>query len=195
MLIKKKGMLRQECKFSCNSDNFRGVFGNSYFLDMVAKTLTNNLSRNLTHCQHEQRGCLICAARSSEGSGWVGATLQGRQGRAGPGGPGGNGGPGGPGGQGGRAGRVGMEGLTWRAGWCQEWRAGWCQEWRAGAGRLVVVVGGLGGPGGAGWRSIGYGTGRVHQVVPAVNVPINGPAGVCVHGKKLATILDILLQF
>ena len=56
------------------------------------------------------------------------------------------------------------------------------------------------GPGGAGWRSIGYGPGRVHQVVPAVNVPINGSAGVCVRsewsdGKKLATILDFLLQF
>ena len=28
------------------------------------------------------------------------------------------------------------------------------------------------GPGGSCWRSIGYGPGRVHRVVPAVNVPI-----------------------
>ena len=33
------------------------------------------------------------------------------------------------------------------------------------------------GQGGAGWRSIWYGLGRVHQVVPAVNVPINGSLG------------------
>ena len=85
MLIKKEGMLTQECKFSCNSDNFRRVFGNSYFLDVVAKTLTNNLSRNLEHCQHERRGCLIFTARSSEGSGRVGAVGAGRAGQVGPG--------------------------------------------------------------------------------------------------------------
>ena len=39
---------------------------------------------------------------------------------------------------------------------------------------------GLVGQGGAGWRSIGYGLGRVHRVVPAVNVPKMVPLG-CVH--------------
>ena len=95
-------------------------------------------------------------------------------------------------------GRVGMEGWIWRAGWCPEWLAGtdWCRQ----------GVGGGGRPGGAEWglleelTAVRYGPGRVHRVVPAVNVPINGSAGLCVrsewsHGKKLAIVLDILPQF
>ena len=35
------------------------------------------------------------------------------------------------------------------------------------------------GPGGAWWRSNGYGQGLVHRVDPAVNEPINGSVGVC----------------
>ena len=86
MLIKKEGMLRQECKFSGNSDNLRRVFGNSDFFSRGCQNTYNLrqiLSRNLEHCQHERRGCLICAAHSSEGSGWVGEAGQGRPGRAG----------------------------------------------------------------------------------------------------------------
>ena len=55
--------------------------------------------------------------------------------------------------------------------------AGWC---RLGGGGGGGGWAGRVGPGGAGWRSIGYGPGRVHRVVPVVNVPINGSAGVCV---------------
>ena len=113
-------------QISSNTDNFRRVFGDGDLLDVVAKTPTNNLSRNLEHYRHEQRGRLICAARSSEGAGRVGAVGQGRAGQAGPGGQGVNGGAGGPGGHGRNggldlAGRV-VSGMTGRyrlvqAGW------------------------------------------------------------------------------
>ena len=47
MLIKKEDMLRQKRKFPAIATILRGSSAIATFLDVVAKTLTNNLSRNL----------------------------------------------------------------------------------------------------------------------------------------------------
>ena len=65
------------------------------------------------------------------------------------------------------------------------------------------------GPGGAGWRSIGYGQGLEHRVVPAVNIPIICykwlSGGVCAVGvvtwekvkffRHFATVLEMCDNF
>ena len=172
-------MLRQEFNFSGNSDNFRRSLAIATFLDVVAKTLTNNLSRNLERCRHERRGCLICTARSSEESGWCGEVGEGRAGQAWPGRARQGRGQGVKVGRVGRVGRVGVEGWIWRAGWCQEWRActGWCKQGGEGWER-------------AGWGSVGpVGADRLEQHLvwagtgpsgrSCCKVPINGSLVVC----------------
>ena len=80
-----------------------------------------------------------------------------------------------------------MEGLIWRAGWCQEWRAGQSGE---------------------SWERARWGKSEEHRVWARTGplgrscceLPYKWLRGVCLrsewsHGKKLATILDILLQF
>ena len=90
--LKKEDMLRQECKISCNSYNFRRVFGNSYFFRCVCQITYKQPEQKSGANLHERRGCLICVARISKGSGLVGAVGPGQagqgragQGRAGPG--------------------------------------------------------------------------------------------------------------
>ena len=60
------------------------------FLDVAAKKLTNNLSRNLVLCQHEREDASFARHAVAKGQAGLvrsGLAGQGRQGRAGPGGP------------------------------------------------------------------------------------------------------------
>ena len=63
MLIKKEGVLRQGCKFPAIATILGGSPAIATFLDVVAKTLTNNLSRNLEHAYTNEEDASSCSTQ------------------------------------------------------------------------------------------------------------------------------------